>query len=78
MAVSHVIACFDEEKGLDPHFLLESIEEMTSNGVKLMLFHPTATNELLEKAQNRLWSTTSWSGGLLLTRHEYNNRKEQL
>lgn len=78
VAVSHVIACFDEEKGLDPHFLLESIEEMTSNGVKLMLFHPTATNELLEKAQNRLWSTTSWSGGLLRRDMNINNRKESI
>lgn len=78
VAVAHIIVCFDEEKGLDPHFLLESIEEMTSNGVKLMLFHPTATNELLEKAQNRLWSTTSWSGGLLRQDMNINNRKESI
>lgn len=78
VAVSPVIVCFDEEKGLDPHFFLESIEEMSINGVKLMLFHPTATNELWNKAQNRLWSTTSWSGGLLRRDMNINNRAEPI
>lgn len=65
VAVAPVIVSFDEEKGLDKNAFLEDIEEMASEGVKLMLFHPTAVNEIWEFAKERIAPTTSWSGGLL-------------
>jgi phosphomethylpyrimidine synthase len=79
IATAPVLACFDEEKGLDKSELLETIEYMAENGVRLMLFHPTATNELWKKASTtRIRPTTSWNGGLLYRDKQINRRDEFL
>lgn len=78
VAVAPVIVCFDEEKGIDPHCFLESIEEMASYGVKLMLFHPTASHNMWIKSQSRLLATTSWSGGLLRRDMVINKRTDSI
>jgi phosphomethylpyrimidine synthase len=78
VAVAPVVLYFDEEKGIDEKELLEGIEELASCGVRIMLFHPTATNNLWEKAKSRIWPTTSWNGALLKRDMKINNRKESI
>lgn len=79
VATAPVILCYDPEKGLEKTKLLETIEEMASYGVKLMLFHPTATRELWEIAlKDRIRPTTSWNGALILRDLEKNKRKEAI
>lgn len=78
IAVAPVVVCFDEDKGLNEKSLLEGIEEMASDGVRMMVFHPTATQELWRKAESRIWPTTSWNGALLLRDMKINDRKESI
>jgi phosphomethylpyrimidine synthase len=79
IATAPVLICFDESKGLDKSELLERIAEMAENGVRLMLFHPTATGELYRIAEQiRIRATTSWNGGLLKRDIILNNRTDSL
>ncbi len=79
VATAPVIVSYDQEKGLDKNKLLDSIEEMASYGVKLMLFHPTATRDLWDIASNnRIRPTTSWNGALIYRDLKMHNRSEAL
>jgi len=78
IAAAPVVLCFDENKGLDKNLLLEKIEELASDGVRLMLFHPTATSKLWKAAESRIYPTTSWNGGLLQRDMLINKRKDSL
>jgi len=78
VAVSPVVVCFDEVNGLNKSSFLEDIEEMASSGIRMMLFHPTATPELWAKAKSRIWSTTSWNGTLLLRDIKMHNRQDSI
>jgi phosphomethylpyrimidine synthase len=51
---------------------------MAVSGVRLMLFHPTATRELWEVAKTCTRTTTSWNGALLQRDIKINNRKESI
>lgn len=80
VATSPVLACFDRKNGIDKNLFLETIEEMASCGVRMMIFHPTITQELWEEAfdiRNER-PTTSWSGTLLKRDIEINRRNESI
>lgn len=78
IATAPVIACFDEEYGLDRLRFLETVECMAESGVKLMVFHPTATLHLWELAKNRICASTSWNGTLLYRDMQINHRTEPI
>ena len=74
-----VYSVFDEMKGIDKSFLLDTIQEMAEGGVSLMTFHPTATRELYDLAKKtRGIPVSSWGGGVVLQDMVVNNREHNI
>lgn len=71
--------CFDKNKGIDSHLLLEEIERQADAGVAFMTFHFTPKKKLYEKAcLTRLTPVTSRGGGIVIKDMYINKRTDNV